>query len=342
MSAELGPDGKSVADSIKTSLKIESPIANGFLDSRPVALLDEAISRLYFWVDERVFERQVLDINENNGVLLNALAHVTFKLRKLIPTAKELREAGLLNIPSLTRMVVNYAWSFADPTRIQGFQDGSGNTYWALNLYLDSPSVESAASAMAVSGQRLNVILGNCSKGHLIPEAPSLTSTHVCPYRIDKRCFYTNGSVSVVPPEKSPFYPCHQQPCLVGHLHQTVRQEPEDQWPRFTTILGGVQTFREIPSFFDMNTTNGEPQSFIWATCKFSVPYLIQVARMFPNVQGLVLSYDNGCRTLCDRIIRLRGKRRDEHITRFKGDQDLGKDPISAFLKTYKDYASRD
>lgn len=81
-----------------------------------------------------------------------------------------------------------------------------------------------------------------------------------------------------------------------------------------------------------MNTANGPSGFLIWGTCRFSIPYLTQAARMFPNIQGVGIAYLNGCQTLGDRAIRLRGDRRDMHITRFRGETTIADNPISRMI----------
>ncbi|HLC94384.1 MAG TPA: hypothetical protein VJH96_02355 [Patescibacteria group bacterium] len=82
-----------------------------------------------------------------------------------------------------------------------------------------------------------------------------------------------------------------------------------------------------------MNTEEGPSKFIIWGTCRFSIPYLVQAARMFPNVEGVAVAYMNGCQTLGDRAIRLRGDRRDKHITRFRGPTTIENNPISRMIK---------
>ncbi len=128
-------------DTVKKSIKIESPENNGWLDSPLISHLDELSSRLYFWVDKNVIVRGNYDINNNNGPLINTLAHAVFKLRKAVPAAKELYQAGYLNPQGITRIAKEYITSFRDG-RIQPFKDEYGNDYCALNLNLADPSVK--------------------------------------------------------------------------------------------------------------------------------------------------------------------------------------------------------
>lgn len=320
----------------RKSIQIESAKTGGFLESPFVNFLDEMSSRFYFWFDRNVIVRGGYDINDDNGFIINSLAHGVFKLRKAAPALKELKEAGYLSTPGFTRLGYEYLRSFLDDGRIQQFTDNDGNKYCALNLHLANPSVASAVEHIAAIDSQIEVVLGNCSKGYLPHEAGN-PNIHVCEYRVKSNCFY-NGNSNFIPPKGSPFEICAQRPCLVGKLHQDL--SPSHAKPiiarsgcNFNTILGGYQTFREIPGFFDMNTDKGSPKFIIWGTCRFSIPYLIQAARMFPNVQGIAIAYANGCQTLGDRAIRLRGERRDKHITRFLGSEPIDNNPISRLIE---------
>lgn len=197
-------------ETLKQSLKIESPTDNGFLDSRLVNFLDEMSSRVYFWFDKNFIEKNGYDINRDNGLVINTLSHTVFKLRKAVPAAKELHEAGLLNVPGVTKMGREFVRSFFDNGRVQPFKDEYGNELWALNLHLRQPSMEAV----------IDRIIGNCSKGHQQHEAPGLNGVHVCDYRIKPNCFYTSKMDANT--TTGPFAICAQTPCLVGHIHSQV------------------------------------------------------------------------------------------------------------------------
>ncbi len=167
-----------------------------------------------------------------------------------------------------------------------------------------------------------------------MPHEHSGNSLHVCEYRVKPNCVY-NSKANGKPNENGPFAICANAPCLVGAIHKQVNDGKDlvvRSGCKFNTVLGGYQTFREVPGFFDMNTSKGQPKFIIWGTCRFSIPYLIQAARMFPNVQGVAIAYMNGCQTLGDRAIRLRGERRDNHITRFKGPTSIDDNPIPRII----------
>lgn len=320
---------------LKKALKTESPTNNGWLDSPLVSFLDELSSRLYFWVNRNVIERGGYDINNDNGPLINSVLHAVFKLRKAVPTAKELRQAGLLNLQGMAKIGQEYVKSFFESGRIQSFQDEYGNEYCGLNLHLADPSIESVIKYIQNTDQQIEIVLGNCSKGHLPHETKGLDGVHVCEYRVKPNCFY-NSKMGDKPNITRPFAICADTPCLVGTIHKQVNKNKNlitHGGCNFSTILGGFQTFREIPGFFEMNTNEDSSKFIIWGTCHFSIPYLIQAARMFPNVKGVAIAYMNGCQTLGDRVIRLRGERRDKHITRFKGPTTINGNPISRMIK---------
>ena len=317
---------------LRNSLKIESPEDNGWLDSAVIRFLDEMSSRLYFWVDRNVIVKGGYNINDNNGLIINTLSHVVFKMRKAVPAAKELQKMGYLNLSGATRLGYEYFKSLLDKKRIQSFADQYGNDYWALNLNLETPSFNAVTDYLSKMDHTVEVILGNCSKGHQIQEAEGLTDVHVCEYRVKRTCFHNIKAGEFAPPEGSPFEICSETPCMIGHLHKEILNGTSDimrNGCNFNTILGGYQTFREIPDFFNMNTPDGPSKFIIWGTCRFSIPYLVQAARMFPNIRGLAVAYANGCQTLSDRAIRLRGQRRDTHITRFKGPSTIEDNPVS-------------
>ncbi len=319
---------------VKKSIKIESPTDNGILDSPLFSYLDELSSRLYFWVDRNVIVRGGYDINDNNGPVINTIAHAVFKLRKAVPALKELYQAGYLNPHGVAKMGYEYMRSFFETGRIQPFQDEYGNQYCALNLHLASPSIESVIERIQNTDQQIEVVLGNCSKGHL-PHESTRGDIHVCEYRVKPNCFY-NNKMSERPNTTGPFAICADSPCLVGTIHRQVNGDEDliaHGGCNFNTILGGYQTFREVPGFFHMNTEEGPSKFIIWGTCRFSIPYLVQAARMFPNVEGVAVAYMNGCQTLGDRAIRLRGERRDKHITRFRGATTIEDNPISRMIK---------
>lgn len=321
-------------DNLRKSIKIESPTGNGFLDSPLFTFLDELSSRLYFWVDRNVIVRGGYDINDDNGPVVNSVAHAVFKLRKAIPALKELYQAGLLNPKGIVQIGSEYAKSFFDNGRIQPFQDEFGNEFCALNLHLTDPSLDQVVEYIRNTDQQIEVVLGNCSKGHLGGENPT-GNIHVCEYRVKPNCIY-NRRGNISPPTTGPFSICAESPCLVGTIHRQINGDEglmAHGGCNFNTILGGYQTFREVPGFFHMNTEEGPSKFILWGTCRFSIPYLIQAARMFPNVQGVAVAYVNGCQTLGDRAIRLRGERRDQHITRFKGPTTIKDNPISRMLQ---------
>lgn len=316
---------------IRKSTKIESPNNNSWLDSRIVSYIDELSSRLYFWVDKNLIDRGGYDINKDNGFFINNVSHTVFKLRKAVPAAKELYQEGLLNPLDLVKLELEYLSSFLDKKRIQFFKDEYENEFYALNLYLEDPSTLTVSELIKGTNKRVEIILGNCSKGHVQEETIS-NKIHICDYRIQNGCYYKVNKKSDF--NANNFNNCEQNPCLIGNLNKLMQEiNVLDHKFNLNTILGGYQTFREIPGFFKMNTEKGEPKFIIWGTCNFSVPYLIRAARMFPNIEGLILVYKNGCKTLGDRAIRLRGDRRDQHITRFKGPNTIYENPISRIIR---------
>lgn len=210
---------------LQKSIKIETPENNRWLDSSIVSFLDELSSKFYFWVDKNIITRGNYDINNDNGLIINTLAHAVFKLRKAVPSAKELYNAGYFNLAGLAKIGYEYLKSFLDSNRIQSFQDEYKNEYYALNLHLTDPSIESLINYIQNTEQQIEIVLGNCSKGHLQHEVKNLTDVH-----------------------------------------------------------------------------------------------------------GVAITYMNGCQTLSDRTIRLRGERRDKHITRFKGPTTIEGNPISRMI----------
>lgn len=118
-------------------------------------------------------------------------------------------------------------------------------------------------------------------------------------------------------------------------MHSYVNEKLGLDNCRFFSILLAQEAFHEIPGLLWANTKSGSREFIFYGTCLFSLEYLVKMARMFPNFQGLVVLYENGCGTLGDRMVRLRGHR-DRHISRLKGGEIEG-NSMARFLNFYKD-----
>jgi hypothetical protein len=317
---------------IGKSIPQESARAAGILNSQAAELFELLGSKLYFMVDEQLSRRGGYDLGMDNGLLVNTACRVAFGARRAIPLAREFQAAGLLNGRDLAHLTLRYL-SSRNENHFQIITDG-GVKYYALNLSLGKePSLLEVAEYLGEQQPRINLVLGNCSKGHLPGEVAGLNDVHVCPYRIKPECFQLNGE-QFTPKPDTPFYSCSQSPCLVGYLHTQLNGGSEYKNCRFFTILGWQQALREIPNLLWANTQDHSQEFIVLGTCIFTLEWLIKVARTFPNFQGIVMLYENGCQTLGDRAIRL-GGHRDKHITRLRGG-GIEDNPMTRLLNVYR------
>lgn len=152
------------------------------LDSPAVRFLSSRGTDFYFWVDKNVLEKGHYDICQDNGWWVNRMCHLAYQARKAVPFAGILQEAGLFKPKELAHLALRYLTSKRENHIQVIHQDGV--PFYALNLHLQEPSLLEAAEFLGKTEPNLNVILGNCSKGHLPNEVAGLDEIHVCPYRV--------------------------------------------------------------------------------------------------------------------------------------------------------------
>lgn len=275
-----------------------------------LGLLDHA----YMAVDKAFISGR--NINDDNGPFINNLWHYASTIRRFPDFFSVLRENGLARI--LPSMISNY--TTRPSSRVTRRFEDQGQSYASFNLN----GIDSLDSILdeALSHDKLFVVMGACTKGHVLEKNPDFPRKEkdviTCPNRLEIDCSFVNGKHSEV---------CEKKRCRVGKVYGMIHDRQDIN---AVTLLNSCSIFHK-----DVSLLEGDDSTFYWIElCPASIKRMDMAARMLPNLHGVMVFYsgNQSCHTLKDREIAFNGYR-DSIITRF--DSDI--DPTLDFLKKYVD-----
>ena len=272
------------------------------------------LDNFYIAVDNALIAGKGKNVNNDNGPIINNIWNYVSALRRFPDFLSILREEKKLDI--LPSMIINYLTRRSKDVTKEFI--GNNQSYASFNLN-GIGDVDSLLEA-ALKHKKLFVVMGACTKGHIIDEGPDFPRKEkdviVCPNRLELDCSFINGQHTEV---------CEEKRCRVGQVYGMIK-EREDI---------GVVTLLNSCSIFHKHTSllRGDEDTFYWIElCPASLKRLDMAARMLPNLHGGMVFYSGAqsCHTLKDRAIEFKGYR-DRIITRF----DSKSDPTMDFLKKY-------